>query len=44
MSTDNSKEQPMEEKELYYKLEDNGDMSCVCQSMNEVTEIMESKN
>ena len=31
----------MEEKELYYKLEDNGDMSCVCTSMREVADVME---
>lgn len=30
-----------EEKELYYKLEDNGDMSCVCKTSSEASEIMD---
>lgn len=28
-------------KELYYKLEDNADMSCVCTSIAEATEMIE---
>lgn len=29
-----------EEKELYWKLEDNGDMSCYCQTLEQATDIM----
>jgi hypothetical protein len=29
------------EKELYYKLEDNGDLSCVCQTLTEASNIMD---
>lgn len=31
----------MQEKELYYRLEDNGDMSCVCETIHEATLIIE---
>jgi len=29
------------EKKLYYKLEDNGDLSCTCESIKICTDIME---